>query len=101
MKARLKKLAVTLICAFVCYAGSYVCLSALGRYEPAAYDLRGVMWLSWAPEGFYSESKPHRLLNWNKPAMYAYLPFLVLDWQLWHREVDRGEQTKFPVENSN
>ncbi len=103
VKARMKKAVVVLACIAVFYAGSYACLSGLGRYEPIAFDLHGVMWSSWAPEGFVREPQLERgkvtqSLKWREPLMIIYLPLLALDWRLWHRNFEPGEKTKYPVD---
>ena len=94
MSCRIKKLTIVFACVLVTYVGSYLCLSQRGRYEPIAFDLHGVMWFSWAPQGFVHQPKA----EWRPALMYAYLPMLILDWKLWHRNIEPGEKTNYPMD---
>jgi hypothetical protein len=73
-----------------CYVGSYVCLSALGRFEPSSVDPRGVTGYAWDPAGF---SKDYRR-RWG--VIYFYLPLYVMDHHLWHRFED-AYSGRYPV----
>jgi hypothetical protein len=60
------------------YAGSYIALSAGGRYEPASIGLAGVRWYAWAPHGFVDAYR------WKYWPLLIYAPLAYFDAWLWH-----------------
>ena len=82
-----KRVIMTAACA---YAGSYLVLSLLGRYEPAVIGSAGVKWYKWAPRGFVTDFKDNRTLT------YFYFPLLLLDVHCWHTH-DRARSGWYPV----
>jgi hypothetical protein len=87
--------AVTLVLAL--YFGSYICLSALGRYEPDIVGAAGPKSYAWAPLGFYSRAGPwpgsvaagrngsRSLGGWNRSLVVFYFPLYNLDRQAFHK----------------
>jgi hypothetical protein len=59
------------------YAGSYVGLSAFGRYEPIGGCLHGLDY-AWAPAGFVDN------FRWNRRILCFYTPMWYLDTRFWH-----------------
>jgi hypothetical protein len=69
----------------------YSTLTLNGSYQPAAYDLRGVMWYEWSPLGFYDSNHPwpnsfaaehakdKKTGGWNKFMMGTFFPLWILD----------------------
>ena len=73
-----------------CYVGSYVCLSASGRYEPGVIGSNGVKWYAWAPAGFV---KDYRQRGW---LVELYLPLYRADLTYWHRNSD-AYSGRYPI----
>lgn len=78
----------------VCYVGSYVCLSAFGRFQPAvtgagANGIR-VKWYRWSPAGFHSGFRQRWILY------DIYLPLYIVDHFYWHRP-DAAYDGKYPA----
>ncbi len=87
---RIVKLAgIILLVSLVLYVGSYLHLSAAGRYEPQAIGLNGVKWYAWAPRGFVTNYR------WNRIGI-AYLPLYVLDTKMWH-PADKAHSGQYPI----
>lgn len=64
----------------ICYVGSYVCLSAYGRFEPSFIGLNGVKAYDWAPAGVVKHYR------WRWGIIKFYLPLWYADRMFWHRE---------------
>src|SRR2546430_1804849 len=69
----LRRVLPYLLVAMLCYLGSYICLSAFGRFEPAVIGTNGVKWYVWAPAGLVKDFK-HR---WG--LFYFYAPLYLAD----------------------
>jgi hypothetical protein len=81
---RLRRMLPYLVAGALCYVGSYVCLSAFGRFQPAQIGTNGVKSYRWSPAGFHSGYRQ----RW---ALYrCFLPLYLLDRDFWHRERDAG-----------
>lgn len=88
----------------------YLVLTLNGSYQPAAYDLRGVMWNEWAPLGFYdskhpwpnsfaaNHSKDKTTGGWNDFMLYSFLPLWILDTNFIHSHAPPGNNFE-PVKN--
>jgi hypothetical protein len=80
------------------YVLIYAVLTLNGSYQPAAYDLNGVMWREWAPSGFYDSthpwpnsfaaehSKDKMTGGWNKLMMCIFLPLWAADTKFIHKD---------------
>jgi hypothetical protein len=91
---RLRRILPYLIVALICYVGSYVCLSAFGRFVPAVIGAgangTSVKWYRWAPAGFVSGYHHH----WG--LFYFYLPLYLVDCNYWHRDAE-AYSGKYPT----
>lgn len=72
------------------YVGSYIGLSASGRYEPAAIGSNGVKWYEWAPSGFVTDYK------WNSSLCRFYGPLWCVDVHIWHTDAAR-RSGRYPI----
>jgi hypothetical protein len=79
-----------LLALLLVYTGSYIALSAAGRYEPAAIGLDHVKWYSWAPCGFVAN------YQWNRVPRIIYAPLYFLDTLLWHTN-EVSESGRYPI----
>src|SRR5947209_3461995 len=80
MSRCLRRMLPYLVVALICYVGSYVCLSAFGRFQPALVGANGVKWYTWCPAGLHSGYRQ----RW--PLYYFYLPLYFADRNYWHRD---------------
>ncbi|GEM_PF-3045861 len=81
------------------YVLIYAILSINGRYQPAAVNLRGIMWSSWAPAGFYDAEHPwpgsvearkspnQKTGGWRASMIYAFLPLWEIDVHFIHKKI--------------
>ena len=78
----------------LCYVGSYVCLSACGRFQPAVIGAgangNSFKWYMWSPAGFHSGYRQRWILY------EIFLPLYLVDRSYWHREYD-AYYGKYPV----
>jgi hypothetical protein len=78
----------------ICYVGSYVCLSAFGRFQPAVIGAgatgTSVKWYRWSPAGFHSGYRQRWILY------DIYLPLYFVDHWYWHRP-DDAYNGKYPA----
>lgn len=74
------------------YIGSYLYLSARGRFEPYLLDLRGVTGYSWYPEGFTGDFR----MEWEDSLQIVYRPLWAADERMWHTSMDAWTG-KYPV----
>ena len=81
---------LVLLVLLLVYAGSYIVLSAAGRYEPGAIGLGHVKTYNWAPLGFVVG------YVWKGAPMIIYAPLYFLDTQLWHTN-DKLGSGRYPV----
>ena len=94
MKPRTKRIVKTLgivvLVLLALYVGSYLALSANGRYEPAAIGLNGVKSYGWAPYGFVKNYR------WNSALIRTYLPLYAIDCNFWHT-CDKACSGRYPI----
>lgn len=81
---------IVLLVLVVLYVGSYLGLSAAGRYEPASIGLNGVKSYGWAPHGFVTN------YQWNRTLEIVYLPLFCLDISIWHT-AERAQSGRYPI----
>jgi hypothetical protein len=73
------------------YIGSYVYLSAYGRYEAAVWGLDRVKSYGWAPQGFVEERE------WKAAPMICFRPLHWLDERFWHPTVGPTYTGNLPI----
>jgi len=61
------------------YVTSYILISTIGRYEPAAFGSNGVKWHMWAPRGF-PDSLSTKHMSWQ----LLFVPLWLVDSRIWH-----------------
>jgi hypothetical protein len=93
---RVRRASACLCVVLVCYVGSYVCVSAFGRFQPAIIGAgangNSVKWYMWSPAGFHSGYR-QRWTLYN-----IYLPLCQIDRLYWHRESEAsGWGGKYPT----
>ena len=91
---RVRRVFSYVLVVLVCYIGSYVCLSAFGRFQPAVIGAgvngNSVKWYMWSPAGFHSGYRQRWVLY------YIYLPLWTVDRFYWHCE-GRFPRGKYPT----
>jgi len=76
----LRRLLPYLVATFVCYVGSYACMSSFGEFQPGVIGAHGVKFYMWSPAGFHTRYRQRWWLYW------AYLPLWKADERYWHPE---------------
>ena len=77
----MKRAAIALSIFLGIYVLSYVVLSSLGAYAPAAWGTNGVKWYAWAPPGFYNPPTGEWI---HTPMRIFYAPLSIIDDRYWH-----------------
>jgi hypothetical protein len=72
------------------YVGSYLALSARGRYEATVWGLSHVKYRRWIPMGFVSDGE------FNRSMFIAFFPLYWLDISFWHTS-GKAESGQYPV----
>jgi hypothetical protein len=90
----------------VIYMLVYSVLSVFGSYQPAAYDLRGVMWYEWAPAGFYDakhawpmsayavKHPDEKTGGWSQFMFLTFMPLYYLDNHFIHKGPSSHDATQ-------
>jgi len=90
MCVRMRRARVIFGSLLAAYLGSYVILSANGRYEPECIGIDHVKWYAWTPLGFMKDYKKRRYLY------LAYLPAYIVDFRYWHT-CDDATSGRYPI----